>query len=160
MVNSNLKFQGGEPINVTTGADNSGTTEYQDRANIIGPPINSNRSIQSYSAAQYLNPASFGIPAFGTYGNLHRNAIYGPGFEDVDLSLLKNIPLYKERVHAQLRVEMFNVFNRINLAQPCGSIDFCSQFGASTSTIGVSYGSPGIGAGEPYNTNVALKIIF
>jgi hypothetical protein len=78
----------------------------------------------------------------------------------VDLSLIKNTPLYKERVRAQFRVEMFNIFNRVNLAQPCVSIGGCSAFGASTSTIGVSYGAPGIGSGEPYNTQLALKIIF
>jgi len=58
-------------------------------------------------------------------------------------------------------VEMFNVFNRVNLAQP--NTNYSSgpgAFGASTSTIGVSYGSPGIGSGEPYNTQLALKILF
>jgi outer membrane receptor protein involved in Fe transport len=163
-VNSNLKFQGGQPVNIVSGSDNSGTTEYEDRAEITGPAISSDRSVQSYSFAQYLNPNSFSTPALGTYGNLRRNAIYGPGFEDVDLSLLKNIPIYKERVHAQFRVEMFNIFNRINLAQPivnyADGTPPSGPFGQSTSTIGVSYGSPGIGSGEPFNTQLALKIIF
>jgi hypothetical protein len=35
-----------------------------------------------------------------------------------------------------------------------------SSFGASTSTIGVSIGDPGLGSGEPFNTQLALKIIF
>jgi outer membrane receptor protein involved in Fe transport len=159
-VNSILKFQGGEPVNVVSGADNSGTTEYQDRADITGPAINSDQSIQSYSYAQYLNPSSFAVPAPGTYGNLTRNKIYGPGFEDVDMSLLKNIPIYKERVRAQFRVEMFNVFNRVNLAQPLSNLAYGSSFGISTETIGGSYGAPGIGSGEPYNTQIALKILF
>ena len=159
-VNSILKFQGGEPVNVLSGADNSGTTEYQDRASITGPAINSDRSIQGHSYAQYLNPNSFAVPSLGTYGNLGRDQIYGPGFEDVDLSLLKNIPIYKERVHAQFRVEMFNVFNRINLAQPLNNLGYGGAFGWSTQTIGGSYGAPGIGSGEPYNTQLALKILF
>jgi outer membrane receptor protein involved in Fe transport len=164
-VNSTLKFQGGEPINVVSGLDNSGTTEYQDRAEITGRPLNSNRSVQSHSFAQYLNYNSFADPAPGTYSNLNRNSIYGPGFEDVDFSLLKNIPLYRERVRAQFRVEMFNVFNRTNLAQPLNNYAYGNPadggaFGQIFSTIGVSYGSPGIGSGEPYNTQLALKIIF
>lgn len=159
-VNSILKFQGGEPINVLTGADNSGTTEYQDRASITGPAINSNHSVQGHSYAPYLNPNSFAVPGLGTYSNLGRDQIYGPGFEDVDLSLLKNIPLYGERVHAQFRVEMFNVFNRVNLAQPLSNLGYGGAFGWSTQTIGTSYGAPGIGSGEPYNTQLALKIIF
>ncbi|MGA2849890.1 MAG: TonB-dependent receptor [Terracidiphilus sp.] len=165
-VNSILKFQGGEPINVVSGADNSGTAEYQDRASITGPAINSDHSIQGHSYAQYLTPynpngtTGFQVPGPGTYGNLGRNQVYGPGFEDVDMSLLKNIPLYKERVHAQLRVEMFNVFNRVNLAQPLNNLGYGTAFGWSTETIGGSYGAPGIGSGEPYNTQLALKILF
>ena len=159
-VNSILKFQNGEPVNVLTGQDNSGTAEGEDRASITGPAINSDRSVQSHAYAQYLNPNSFAVPAAATYGNLRRNQVVGPGFEDVDMSLLKNIPIYKEAVRAQFRVEMFNVFNRINLAQPLNNLGYGSAFGWSTSTIGVSYGAPGIGSGEPYNTQLALKIIF
>ena len=167
-VNGIAKFQGGQPLNVLTGSDNSGTAEGEDRANITGPALNSNRSVQKTAngiVAQYLNPNSFAVPASGSYGNLGRNQIYGPGFEDVDLSLLKNFPIYKERVHGQFRVEMFNVLNHTNLASPAysGSPSIGANgplFGASTETIGVSYGAPGIGSGEPYNTQLALKIIF
>ena len=49
---------------------------------------------------------------------------------------------------------MFNVFNRTNLAQPLNNLGYGSCFGWSTSTIGVSYGAPGIGSGEPYNTQL------
>jgi len=159
-VNGILKFQNGQPLNILTGADNSGTGENEDRANITGPALNSDRSVQNYSAAQYLNPNSFSVPAAGTYGNLRRNQVIGPGFGDVDLSLLKNFPILKERVKGQFRVEMFNVFNRVNLAQPLTNLGYGGLFGQSLSTIGVSYGAPGIGSGEPYNTQLALKILF
>ncbi|HEY1742871.1 MAG TPA: hypothetical protein VGG18_06870, partial [Granulicella sp.] len=78
---------------------------------------------------------------------------------EVDLSLLKNIPLYKDRIRAQFRVEMFNVLNHINLSPPSNNLA-SGSFGQSTSTIGVYTGSPGIGSGEPYNTQLALKILF
>jgi hypothetical protein len=162
-VNGIVKFQDGEPVNVLTGQDNSGTAENEDRANITGAPLTGNEKVQSTSngiVAQYLNQNSFAVPTYGTYGNLRRNQVYGPGFGDVDLSLLKNTPIYKERVTAQFRVDMFNVFNRVNLAQPLANLGYGSLFGASTSTIGVSYGAPAIGAGEPYNTQLALKILF
>jgi hypothetical protein len=159
-VNGILKFQNGEPVNVLTGQDNSGTGEKEDRASITGRALNSNRSVQQYSHAQYLNPNRFVVPTYGSYGNLGRNQVVGPGFGDVDLSLVKNTPLYKDRVRAQFRVEMFNVFNRVNLAQPLNNLGYGSAFGWSTSTIGVSYGAPGIGAGEPYNTQLSLKILF
>jgi hypothetical protein len=158
-VNGILKFQNGEPVNILSGSDNSGTAEGEDRASITGPALTGNSSIQEHSYVQYLNPNSFAAPGAGTYGNLSRNQIIGPGFSDVDLSLIKNIPLYKERVRAQFRVEMFNVFNRVNLAAPVNN-KASGSFGQSTSTIGIQYGAPGIGSGEPYNTQLALKIIF
>jgi hypothetical protein len=159
-VNSIVKFQNGEPVNILTGQDNSGTAEGEDRANITGPALTGNESVQQHVFAQYLNQNSFAVPGPATYGNLGRNQVIGPGFGDVDLSLLKNIPIYKERVHAQFRVEMYNLFNRINLAQPVNNLGEGSSFGASTQTIGTSVGAPGIGSGEPYNTQLALKIIF
>ena len=159
-VNSVVKFQDGEPVNVLTGQDNSGTGENEDRASITGPALNSDRSVQGHSHAQYLNQSNFALPSAGTYGNLGRNQVTGPGFGNVDLSLIKNTPIYKERIRAQFRVDMFNVFNRTNLAQPNANLGSGSSFGASTSTIGVEYGSPGIGSGEPYNTQLALKILF
>ena len=158
-VNSILKFQNGEPVNILSGSDNSGTAEGEDRATITGRALTGNESVQGHSYAQYLNPSSFAAPANATYGNLGRNQVIGPGFGDVDLSLLKNIPLYKERVRAQFRVEMFNVFNRVNLAAPVNNLA-SGSFGQSTSTIGIQYGAPGIGSGEPYNTQLALKILF
>jgi hypothetical protein len=162
-VNSILKFQNGQPVNVLTGQDNSGTAEGEDRASITGPALTGNESVQQTSngiVAQYLDQNSFAVPTPGTYGNLGRNQVIGPGFGDVDLSLIKNTSIYKERVRAQFRVEMFNVFNRVNLAQPLNNMGYGGLFGASTSTIGVSYGAPGIGSGEPYNTQLALKILF
>jgi outer membrane receptor protein involved in Fe transport len=163
-VNGIAKFQNGEPVNILSGVDNSGTGENEDRASITGPALNSDRSVQTQSsgglAAQYFNPNSFVTPALGTYGNLGRNQITGPGFGDVDLSLVKTTPIYKDRVRAQFRVEMFNVFNRTNLSPPNNNVGAIGSFGQSTSTIGTSEGAPGIGAGEPYNTQLALKILF
>ena len=162
-LDSIVKFQDGEPVNVLSGSNTSGTGENEDRAEITGPALNGGRSVVGYSHAQYLNRASFAAPTVGTYSNLHRNQITGPGFGDVDLSLIKTVPLYRERVHAQFRVEMFNILNRVNLANPSASnlnVNSGTSFGTSTSTIGVAYGAPGIGAGEPYNTQLAAKIIF
>jgi hypothetical protein len=159
-LNSVVKFQNGEPINVLTGQDNSGTAEGEDRANITGPALTHNESVQQHTFAQYLNPNSFTVPTPATYGNLGRNQVIGPGFGDVDLSLLKNIPIYKERVHAQFRVEMYNIFNRVNLSPPGANLGAGPSFGTSTSTIGVSIGDPGLASGEPFDTQLALKIIF
>jgi hypothetical protein len=56
-------------------------------------------------------------------------------------------------------MEMFNIFNRLNLANPSGSFT-SSNFGRSTTTVGDNAGAPGLGSGEPYNMQFAAKIIF
>jgi hypothetical protein len=100
-----------------------------------------------------------GVPAgVGTdpLGNLGRNRFYGPNFKDVDLSVIKNIPI-TERVRVQLRAEIYNLFNRINLASGAGSV---GGNGVLFDTIGDFNGAPGLGPGEPFNMQLAAKIIF
>jgi hypothetical protein len=74
----------------------------------------------------------------------------------VDLSVFKNIPV-TERLKVQLRAEMFNVLNRINLASGGGSV---GSNGFVSDTIGNFNGAPGIGPGEAFNMQLAAKIIF
>jgi hypothetical protein len=118
---------------------------------------------------QYLNPAAFAQPAPGTFGNLGRNALYGPGFADVDFAVMKNTHI-NERITMQFRAEIFNVFNRANLpipgsggagmTSPPGTKLNSSSFGRIFDTVGDYNGAPGIGAGEPFNVQLALKILF
>jgi hypothetical protein len=51
------------------------------------------------------------------FGSLGRNPIYGPGFGDMDLSVIKNLTL-QGSARVQLRLEVFNLFNQANLGQP------------------------------------------
>ena len=107
---------------------------------------------------QYFNPAAFAAPAAGTFGNLERNALYGPGFDSVDLSVFKTTKL-SGGASVQLRCEIFNVFNTINWANPGASLSSSTSFGVITNTRNAN-NAPGIGAGEPRNVQLAAKIIF
>ncbi len=64
-----------------------------------------------------LNPAAFTIPRPGAYGNLSRNAIYGPNFHQFDLTLQKRFRI-TENVNLEFRTEIYNFFNRANFANP------------------------------------------
>ena len=76
----------------------------------------------------------------------------------MDASVVKNTTLH-ENVKLQLRMEMFNIFNRLNLANSSGSFT-SANFGRSTTTVGDNAGAPGIGSGEPFNMQFAAKVIF
>jgi hypothetical protein len=158
-----MTFYTGKPVNVKTSTNNSGTGEFQDRAVKVANPYTTAHSLVRSSATagaymQWFAPSAFALPAKGTYSGMHRNEVRGPGFGTVDASLVKNTPLH-EGVSLQIRAEMFNVFNRLNLANPSGSFT-SGSFGRSTTTVGDNAGAPGIGSGEPFNVQFAGKIIF
>src|SRR5262249_50167473 len=65
----------------------------------------------------YFDRNAFVLPAAGTFGNVARGALRGPGFFNVNTSFFKRIPL-KERLNMQFRVEAFNVLNHANFRYP------------------------------------------
>ncbi len=67
--------------------------------------------------SQYFNPNAFVAPPNGTYGNVGRDVLTGPGLATVDFSVLNDTAL-NERMKLQFRAEFFNVFNHTNLNSP------------------------------------------
>ena len=158
----------GTPFSVKAGSDLSGTAENSDRVNVL-PGVNYKTATggnlvaaSSPSAARYavyLNSAAFSNPTQGTWGNSGRNAFRGPGFFTFDTSLVKNTQI-REGVSFQFRAEIFNLFNRTNLANPSASNPVgSSSFGRITATRN-NGSAPGIGPGEPFNVQFAGKLIF
>jgi hypothetical protein len=78
---------------------------------VLQPPGNSNNSF-----------GGFARPAAGTWGNIGRDALWGPGLANVDASLAKNFTL-REDLRLQLMVQAFNALNHVNLANPDNCID-------------------------------------
>jgi hypothetical protein len=157
VVNSLLSLHGGQPFTVHASGDISGTNEGNDRAVQIGNPHIG--YLGQHPNVNWIDPAAFADPTPGTFGTTRRNAYYGPGFSDVDLSVFKDTH-FGERLTIQLRAEMFNVFNRVNYAPPASnSVSVGGNF-TLNDTAGDYYGAPGIGAGEPFNTQFGAKIIF
>ncbi len=162
-VNSLMTFHGGLPFSVYSSADTSGTNDGNQRANLVSG-VNPNAGFRKGGVGlNWLNPAAFVDAPAGTWGTTGRNEFVGPGYGDVDFSVFKNTHIW-ERVTTQFRVEMFNLFNRTNYAPPLqGNFNpsYTPDNGlALFTTIGSFNGAPGIGAGEPFNTQLALKIMF
>lgn len=158
-LNSTVALHGGQPFSVVANSNTSGNGEYADRANLV-PGVDPFTGVSHKivgGVVTWFNSAAFVDPAQGTYSTQRRNQFYNPGFEDLDLSIFKNTKI-GEKVTTQLRAEMFNVSNRVNLA-PVGAPQ-TSEGGVITSTIGTFFGAPGIGPGEPFNVQFALKILF
>ncbi len=84
---------------------------------------------------EYFNPNAFIPPATGTYGNVGRDTLYGPGIAELDFSALKSVNV-TERMHLQLRAEFFNVLNRANFGTP-NTVVFTSATSGPSPTAGV-----------------------
>jgi len=67
--------------------------------------------------AQWFNPLAFALQPAGTFGNTGRGDFRGPDLKVVDLALTKDTRLGGAR-RLELRLEVFNVFNRANFGIP------------------------------------------
>jgi hypothetical protein len=156
--NSGFSFHGGTPFTVTSSSNPSGNGESADRAvQVVSDPKAGVSHAITGGVVQWFSSTAFVDAAAGAYSPTRRGQNYNPGYAAVDLALLKNTQI-KERVNAQFRADMFNIYNRTNVA-PVG-FPFAGEGGTIGSTLGPYLGNPGIGPGEPFNVQFSLKIIF
>jgi carboxypeptidase family protein len=79
----------------------------------------------------FLNPAAFATPAPGTFGNLERGALHGPAFRQIDLVVSKHVPTGGPK-NFEFRVEVFNLFNVDNFANPVATLPNALPTNATT----------------------------
>jgi hypothetical protein len=161
--------QTGNPLNFHT-ANSSFTGSANLRPNVTGSVITgfspaTNGSATSITYVQ--NPGVFVYPgnAFGTLG---RNTITGPGYSDLDISIVKNTKI-TERLGLQIKLEAFDSLNQVNFNNPSTSLPTPSGGAGSafvptsSSTFGViSVGTryaPG-DFGTSRQIQLSMKLIF
>ncbi|MFI5114654.1 MAG: TonB-dependent receptor domain-containing protein, partial [Terriglobales bacterium] len=168
-LNTIVSLQTGRPIPIISTSDTF-HGYFNQRPNIV-PGVN---PIMPHwrPTTGYLNPLAFSQPN-GTAGDLGRDAIFGPGYSNVDFSVTKNTRI-TETLNVQLRAEFFNLFNHPNFALPnhnltpgfdqngnlqCDPNAGCFQ-GLITQTPDAAQTNPGLGGGGPRVVQLALKVIF
>src|SRR5579871_5326979 len=114
-------FQTGRPftVDLLPGLDNSNTGDSilgfggaNNRPNLVG-----SAKLSNPTPSQWFNTQAFALPAFGTFGNAGRNIVTGPGFQSINVSIIKNTRL-SEHANFQFRAEAFNVANHTNFDLP------------------------------------------
>jgi hypothetical protein len=108
-----------------------------DTRNPVRPNWNPNFSGNLYprTPSQYFNPAAFLPPATGTYGNVGRDSLTGPGLTDLDFSAIRNGHL-TERLGLQFRAEFFNILNHTNFLTP-NEVVYTSATSGISPTAGI-----------------------
>ncbi|MGA2264491.1 MAG: carboxypeptidase regulatory-like domain-containing protein [Acidobacteriota bacterium] len=125
------------------------------------------------SGTFFINPAAFAVPQPGTFGNLGRDALRGPGISQLDLTLSKKFPI-SENVNFVFRAECYNILNHPVFAAPGGGTPRLNDatgilqpgqaytqsaaggtFGALTSTV-----SNQVGSGTNRQIQFSLRVNF
>ncbi len=123
----NFTAQSGAPFTVNIASDqaNIGAGPAQ-RPNVSGNPNAGPQTPQ-----QWFNTAAFSLPAQFTFGNAPRNSVIGPGLQEFDLSLQKEVAV-TDSSKLQLRLEAYNVLNHPNFNIP-NRTAFTANFGSISS---------------------------
>ncbi|HEX3743843.1 MAG TPA: TonB-dependent receptor [Bryobacteraceae bacterium] len=157
-----LTLQTGMPLTARDAASNSkdGSGVLADRPNLL-PGFSPNPTHGTTGAGctgipanealgtptLWYNPCAFALSPVGTYGNLGRDTIIGPGIENTNVALEKTFAV-RERMRVTFRAEMFNVLNHAN-------------FGLPNPTAVASSGAPNASAGVvTYTVTSARQLQF
>jgi hypothetical protein len=142
-LSSIVTLQSGAPFTVTLGTDraNIGAGPAQ-RPDVSGDPNEGG----AQTAEQWFNTGVFSLPAQFTFGNAGRNTVLAPGYADVDAAVQKDFSL-ASGVRVQLRWEVFNLLNRVNLDVP-------------NRTFGTANFGRVFSAGPARQMQVSAKLIF
>jgi hypothetical protein len=139
-VASTYVLQSGNPITITVPSTLAQSyTSGNLYPNATGLPVIAPHTIQQWynpaynTATTNVPGAAFSIPANGTFGNVKRNSVVGPGQILFDLSVGKTFDLWAERYKFQIRMDAFNALNHANFGNPGTSLSTGSA-GVITST--------------------------
>jgi hypothetical protein len=143
-VNGILTLQSGVPVAVAQATNSNAFAGFgTQRPNLIRDPA---LPSDERSVGRWFDTSAFTVAPQFTLGNSSRNPVRGPGYRNLDLAMIRRIPL-PVRMTLEIRAEAFNVTNTPPLGAPTGTIG-SAAFGTITS------------AGDPRVIQLAAKVIF
>jgi hypothetical protein len=140
-----LQSQSGNPFNIVTSNSTVNGVANTLRPDVTGP-IDTFGYVERWFDTTAFTPVA-------RFGNLGRNVMIGPRFDNTDFSIIKNTNLSDE-IRVQFRAEFFDVFNHANFGRP-GNVVATPAFGRITSTR-----FPTGESGSARQVQFALKLLF
>jgi Carboxypeptidase regulatory-like domain len=157
-----IQTRSGDPLTITAGGNNSGTSLGRDRAVYSGAQAYSGSACSAVTTPpckSYLNTSAFTVnttyatnPAL-IYGNVVKGSFVGPRYTNWDAALHRYFNI-TEKTTLQFRAEYFNVFNHTNFGDPATALS-SNTFGRITGTT-----SNNGFASEPRIAQLSLKLSF
>jgi hypothetical protein len=139
-----ITMQSGVPVAVTQTTNFNAFAGFGvQRPNLVGDPT---KPADERTSAQWFNTAAFAIAPVFTIGSASRDPVRGPSYRDVDLALIRRVPL-RSGTAIELRAEVFDLFNTPNLGAPNG-VAGSAAFGTIASAL------------DPRVGQLAIKLLF
>jgi hypothetical protein len=159
----NLKWSSSNPIP-------SFSVVYDDDGNVVSRPAQCTAVANTPALLEALDYVGFCYSqngttlypnAFYTFGNMGRNIFRGPGFVNLDFSVVKNFRL-TEKLKLQLRGEFFNILNHPNFSPGSvgGDLADNSSLGLANATPDVQTANPVVGSGGSRHIQLGAKFIW
>ena len=142
------QLQSGNPVNLVTNI-NSFTGTATLRPDLVGPITILEDPNRWFDTSSFVTPTS----PTTHFGSLGRNVVIGPGFSNVDFSVLKKTAI-TEKLRTEFRAEIFDLFNHANFGQPGAQLG-SQNFGKIINTR-----FPTSDSGSSRQLQFALKLVF
>jgi hypothetical protein len=140
-----VQAQSGNPVNIVTA-----NTTVNGVANTLRPDVTGPIAILG-NADRWFDTTVFSPVT--RFGDLGRNVVVGPGFDNTDFSMMKRVAL-REQFRLELRTEVFDLWNHANLGQP-GNVVGSPSFGRVVNTR-----FPTGESGSSRQIQLGLKVVF
>jgi hypothetical protein len=142
-VSSFVTLQSGMPIAVTQTTNFNAFAGFGvQRPNLVGDPT---LPADQRTPQHWFDTSAFAIAPQFTLGTASRNPVRGPSYRDVDLAVMRSVPVGPHKV--ELRVEVFNLLNTPNLGAPA-AVAGAANFGTITTAL------------DPRVVQLAAKFVF
>jgi hypothetical protein len=139
-----VTLQSGLPVAVTQTTNNNAAFGFGvQRPNLVDDPA---LPADQRTPSRWFNTAAFTAAPVFTIGSSSRNPVRGPSYRDVDLALIRRVPIHGGTA-LELRAEVFNLLNTPNFGAPNG-VQGTAAFGTITSAL------------DPRVAQLALKLVL
>ena len=141
-LNNIFTWRDGQAFTASDSNDRANIGGGGQRANQVGNP-----NLDHRTPAKWFNTDAFALPPLYTFGNAGRNSLRAQRWINLDTSIIRSFPFWRERTF-EFRAEAFNIFNHPIMGIPNGDV-FSSNFGSVSGT-----------ANNPRQLQLSGKIVF
>ncbi len=143
-LSSFVTLQSGVPVAVTQATNFNAFAGFGvQRPNLVGDP---ELPADRRDASHWFDTAAFAIAPQFTLGSASRNPVRGPAYRDVDLAIMRRVPV-RTGTAIEVRAEVFNLLNTVNLGAPA-AVAGAANFGTITTAL------------DPRVVQLAVKLLF